>query len=281
VAVLLGLLVAISFGSGDFLGGRASQHANTVAVLFVAQCVAVVVAVIVAALVGADVSSSDLAYGAAAGVGTVTGLGLLYHGLAHGRISVVAPLTAVVGAIVPIGWALARGERPATVVLVGAACAVIAGALIAREREPADAAGRIGTGAGYALGAGVLLGSSLVLYAETSDASGFWPVLAARATALIVVGVAFAVLAVRSQVALPAGASRSLAFGAGLLDVGATALLVVAVRHGLLAVVAPVVALAPAFTVLWAWIVLRESIARSQLFGLGLALVGLVLVASG
>ena len=61
----------------------------------------------------------------------------------------------------------------------------------------------------------------------------------------------------------------------------ATTLLLAAVRHGLLVVVAPIAALAPAFTVMWAWIILREPVSRVQLVGLGLALVGLVLVTAG
>jgi len=46
-------------------------------------------------------------------------------------------------------------------------------------------------------------------------------------------------------------------------------------------VVAPAAALAPAFTVMWAWVVLREHVTRHQVIGLGIALAGLVLIAVG
>ena len=85
-------------------------------------------------VVSADVAFADVAFGAAAGVANASGLGLLYHGLAHGRIGVVAPVTAVVGAIVPVAWALAQGERPSGIVLAGAACAHPPD----EEREPRD-----------------------------------------------------------------------------------------------------------------------------------------------
>ena len=258
MAVLLGLCVAASFGSGDFLGGRASQQASTAAVLLLGQFVAVAGALAVAIVVGARVGGSDIGYGVAAGAANIAGLGLLYHGLAHGRIGVVAPLTAVVAAVVPVAWALARGERPAAIVLVGAVCAVTAGGLIAHAHDDSTNAPGQSRGVPYAIGAGALLGASLVLYAETNDASGFWPVLAARATGLVLVALA-----------------------AGALDVTANVLLLAAVRHGLLVVVAPVAALAPAFTVLWAWVVLHEHLAPAQMFGLVLALIGLVLVAAG
>ena len=43
-------------------------------------------------------------------------MGLLYKGLATGRASLVAPLTAVVGAVVPVTWGLITGERPSAMV---------------------------------------------------------------------------------------------------------------------------------------------------------------------
>jgi drug/metabolite transporter (DMT)-like permease len=281
VAVALGLVVALSFGSGDFLGGRAAQRASILSVLVIGQFVAVVGALVVAGLVGARVGRSDVGFGAAAGVANVVGLGFLYQGLARARIGVVAPITAVMGALVPVGWALASGERPSTVVLFGAVCAIVAGGLIARERDELDADRPIANGVGYALTSGTLLGISLVLYAETSPASGLWPVAVARLCGLVTVGAFFVIVAVRAPVPVPSGGARRLAVGAGLLDVTATTVLLVAVRHGLLVVVAPVAALAPAFTVVWAWIILREPVSRTQLSGLALALLGLALVATG
>jgi drug/metabolite transporter (DMT)-like permease len=76
------------------------------------------------------------------------------------------------------------------------------------------------------------------------------------------------------------GRSRWLAIGAGLLDVCATTLLLVAVRLGLVAVVAPVASLAPAFTVLGAWWYLKEETSTVQIVGFVLALAGLVMIAA-
>jgi uncharacterized membrane protein len=60
-----------------------------------------------------------------------------------------------------------------------------------------------------------------------------------------------------------------------------TVLLLVAVRRGLLTVVATLAALAPGFTVMLAWVVLREHLAVVQRAGLVLALAGLLLVSLG
>ncbi len=281
MAVVLGLFVAASFGSGDFLGGRASSRASTVAVLLVAQTVAAIGGFVVAVVVSARVGGADVAYGAAAGVANAAGLGLLYRGLAHARVGVVAPLTAVVGALVPVGWALARGERPSTLVLVGAACAIAAGGLIARETDDTSASTARSRGVPIALAAGACLGTSLVFFAETSSGSGFWPVFTARMSGLVIVAIAVLFLRARSSLTAPDRNATRLACAAGTLDLTATTILLAAVRRGLLVVVAPVASLAPAFTVMWASVVLHERVSREQYIGLGLALVGLVLVATG
>jgi drug/metabolite transporter (DMT)-like permease len=280
VAVVLGVLVAVAFGSGDFVGGRASMSTPTATVLVVSQWCAVVGAVVVTLAVGAHVSASDLVYGACAGGVNVVGLGLLYRGLASAAMGVVAPVTAVTASVLPVAWGLARGERPSVVVLLGAVLAIAAGGLIARESQPTG--GRaLASGTMLAVAAGAMLGTSLVLYAETSAGSGFWPVLTGRAAAAVLATAFVAVLASRRELAFPAGNARVLAVAAGVLDVTATVLLLEALRHGLLVVVAPVAALAPGFTVVLAWVVLREHLERHQWVGLLVALTGLVLVAVG
>jgi drug/metabolite transporter (DMT)-like permease len=285
VAVLLGFIVASAFGSADFYGGRASERAPTTSVLLVGQGTAASIALITALVVGAHVRGLDFVYGALAGMTNVCGLGFLYSGLARARAGVVAPLTAVVAALVPVGWGLVTGERPSAVVLVGAACAVMAGALIAREHSTSarenGTAPRRAAGVGHAVAAGSLFGSAIVLLAETANSSGFWPIFMARATGFVLMCVAVAVLTVRRGRVRVERPVRMLAAGVGAIDVAGTLLLLVAIRHGLLVVVAPVVALAPAFTVVLSWFVLHEHVTRPQLAGLALALVGLVLVASG
>jgi drug/metabolite transporter (DMT)-like permease len=280
IAALLGLLVAMGFGSGDFAGGRASVSASAVAVLVVSQACAVIGALVVALLVSARVGGDDIVLGVLAGSFNVVGLGLLYRGLAQSAAGVVAPIAAVVGAVVPVVWGLTQDERPSGLVLAGVTLAIVAGGLIAREPGPATGT-RLAQGSAQAAVAGLALGSSLVLYSETSDASGMWPVFAARVAALVLVGVAATWLAFTATVRFPAGSARVLAVSAGLFDVAATALLVVAVRRELVSVVAPIASLAPAFTVLLAWIVLRERLRVDQRVGLLVALAGLVLVAAG
>jgi drug/metabolite transporter (DMT)-like permease len=279
-AVLLGVIIAASFGSGDFVGGRASSTTPTISVLAVSQACSVVGAAILVLFVASHPAPHDIVYGALAGAVNVVGLGLLYRGLARYSAGVIAPITAVVGALVPVAWGLAHGERPSVLALVGVALAVGAGGLIALE-PGASAARGLALGVGQAVGAGAALGSSLVLYAETASRSGQVPVLAGRLAAFVLAGVACSWLRRTRDVPLPHGSARGLAVGAGVFDVAATALLVVAVRRDLLSLVAPVVSLAPGMTVILAWRVDHERLRRAQRVGLLVALVGLALVATG
>ena len=277
MAVFLGLLVAVSFGSGDFLGGRASRRVPTLDVLGLVQVFALAGAVVFALALGGHATTRDVGLGAAAGSLNVIALGCLYVGLATGRMGTVAPLTAMIAACIPVIWGLANGEDLGALSLVGVGLAIGAGGLVARERSVADEAGRT-RALWLALGAGLLFGSSLVLYSETGHDSGAWPVLAGRASAAALVLVAVVVMRGSLRFAPP---ERWMAMGAGVLDVTATALLLIAIRDGLVALVAPVAALGPAFTVMWAWLLLREPVGRVQLAGIAIGITGLVMIAAG
>ena len=278
MSLVLGLVVAASFGSGDFLGGLASTRARTVVVLVTVQTCALVGALIVAVLAGGHPTGGDYALGALGGVLNVAALGCLYQGLAIGRAGLVAPVAAVIGAVIPVVWGLATGENPATAALIGVALAIVAGGLISMERDehPSDAANRR-TSLLLALVAGVGFGFSFVCYGNTRDASEFWPVFSGRVGAVLAVLVVAALT--RSHIGL-SGTPRVQAIAAGALDVTATALLLVAIRNGLFSTGAPIAALAPAFTVGNAWWYLRERPSTVQIAGLALALSGLALIAA-
>ncbi len=277
--LLLGVIVAASFGTGDFLGGLASRRMPTLVTLLVSQLVALLGAVVVAVVAAGDPAPHDLLLGSAAGLMNVAALGCLYQGLAIGQIGMVAPIAAVIGAVIPVAWGLAVGERPSAVALFGVGLAIVAGGLISRERDDAASA-RSRQSLVLAVGAGMGFGLSFIFYAATSHDSGFWPVLTARATAVLVVLVAVVVTRARPRRPLerPPVVQAS---SAGVLDVAAATLLLVAVRSGLAATVAPVASLAPGFTVAHARWYLHERLSRVQVVGLVLALVGLALIAAG
>lgn len=279
MSIILAITAAALYGGGDFLGGRASRSAPTAFVLLLAQLAAGAGALIAVLVTEKPVIAHDLVLGAGAGAATAVGLGLLYYGLASGRMGVVAPVTAAVAAVVPVVWGMTNGERPPGVVWVGVVCAIVAAVLIGKEDDGSE--GRAGRSVLIAVGAGTGLGLSFVCYAETGSNSGMWPLLSARVVGVTLVGIVVLVLARRGQRMSISGAPRRAAVCAGLADIGGTVALVIAVRNDLAVVVAPLAALAPAFTVVLAWRILHEPIGRIQLVGLLLAALGVVLIAAG
>jgi uncharacterized membrane protein len=175
--VVLGALVALSYGTGDFLGGISAKRVPTVTVLLVSQTVGLVAAVLlVVALRDAPPAAHIFLLSAAAGAVGVVALGLLFRGLALGRMSVVAPLSAIGGGVLPVVWGLLRGERPSALALVGVGLALVAAAVVGRgaEHDPAPAVSpRMELALG--VGAGVGFGVVFILLAESSSGSGCGP----------------------------------------------------------------------------------------------------------
>jgi drug/metabolite transporter (DMT)-like permease len=277
--IALGAFVALAYGSGDFLGGISAKRVPTVAVLLVSQAFGLGAAVLlVVALRDAPPGAHIFLLSAAAGVVGVAALGLLFRGLAVGRMSIVAPLSAIGGGVLPVAWGLLRGERPSALALAGVGLALVAAAVVGRgaEHDPAPAISprlELALGAGAGIGFGVVF----ILLAESSSGSGMWPVLIARCASVPLLAIVAVVLGISPRVARTDLAPVA---GAGLFDVAANALVVLAVRRGLLSLVAPVASLYPATTVVLARVVLHERIGRQRAGGLAVGLVGLVLIAT-
>jgi drug/metabolite transporter (DMT)-like permease len=277
--IALGALVALAYGSGDFLGGISTKRLPTVTVLLVSQSFGLAAAtLLVVTLRDSPPPAHIFLLSAASGVVLVMALGLLFRGLALGRMSIVAPLSAIGGGVLPVVWGLLRGERPSALALVGVGLALVAAAIVGggAEHDPAAAISprlEMALGAGAGIGFGVVF----ILLAESSSGSGMWPVFIARCVSVPLLAVVSVVLGRSPR---EARADIAPVAGAGLSDVGANALVILAVRRGLLSLVAPVASLYPATTVVLARFVLHERIGRQRAGGLALGLVGLALIAT-
>ncbi|MDQ6857118.1 MAG: EamA family transporter, partial [Candidatus Dormibacteraeota bacterium] len=131
MAALLALVSALSYGVSDFSGGLAARRVAATTVVLVSNGFSLLLAVLVVTLLpGSAYSGSDVVWGLAAGTVGLLGVVLLYRGLAMGPMSVVAPLTAVLSAVVPVVVGVAGGERPGIVAVIGVVLAVPAMALI-------------------------------------------------------------------------------------------------------------------------------------------------------
>ena len=279
MAVLLGVLVALSYGAGDFLGGMGTRAQAVTTVVAASQASALVLLAVGVPLEGAPLGWDDVGLGALAGGVGVVGILLLYQSLATGTMGVVAPVTAVGAAVVPLVVGLATGERPGVLALIGAFVALGAVALVAGGESDSPEHAKAGRGSPLllAVGAGIAFGLVFVLLSATDEGSGFWPLLGGRTVSVTLVGLWL----LRSRTPLlPRPGTRLVVLGSGLLDVTANGLYLLAVREGLLSVVAVLSSLYPAATVVLARVVLGERLRPAQLAGLGLGLAGVTLIAA-
>jgi len=279
MAALLALLSAAAYGTGDFFGGLASRRSPVSGVVLRAHAVGLALLVVVAPFAGGVLTAGDAVIGAAAGVSGGLAVALFYQGLARGTMSVVAPITALLGTAVPVLYGLVRGERPSAVAGAGIVLALLAIALVSAEDDDEGRRGiRDRAVIGLALASGAGFGVFFVVLAEAGDDAGLWPVLVAR-----LASVALFALLVRSRFTAtrPLGAGTwRLAVLAGVLDVAANTAYVFATREGLLSVVAVLTSLYPAGTVVLARLFLAERLCPPQRVGLGLAAVAAVMVAA-
>ena len=102
MAVILALVSALGYGLSDFVGGLVSRRASAWSVAFLAGILATLCMRVVAMVVRGSPSAADLAWTVLAGVGSGVGTWFLYRGFAFGRMGVVAPVSAVGAAVVPV-----------------------------------------------------------------------------------------------------------------------------------------------------------------------------------
>ncbi len=276
MAALLALLSAATYGVGDFCGGIASRRAEAAGVVLWSHVVGLALVLASLPLVHGDLHGADVAIGAVGGLAGAVGVVLLYRALAIGPMSVLAPVTGLLAAAVPVVAGLLEGDRPAAPVACGMVLALGAIVLVSAEGggslRPSDP-----RGIALALGAGMGFGLFFVALSHTDDGAGTWPLLGARCASVGILGL----LALGGRIAphVP-GEVRPQTVAAGALDVTANLFYLLAVREGLLSVVSVLTALYPVSTVVLARIVLRERFIAVQRIGMALALTATILIAA-
>jgi drug/metabolite transporter (DMT)-like permease len=273
MSVLFALLASLIYGAADFYGGMGGRRMATIVVVFWSQLVGLILGVVVSLFFPApSLELSDLIWGAVAGLVGTGGIFALYQGLARGRMSVVSPLAALLSALIPLGIGLGMGERPLPLEWMGVALALPAIWLVSRAGDQGDDSP---VGVGYGIVAGLGFGLFFAAIAQTGDGAGFWPLVGARVSSVVLMAMAMAV----RRVAIPPRGTRLLVASVGLGDIAANVFLLLAFRAGLVTLVAVLASLYPAVTVLLAVVLLREPMNRPQRLGLALAAAAVVLIA--
>ena len=273
--VVFGLASAAAWGSADFGGGLASRRAPLFGVVLLSQVGGMAFAFGLALLRREPPPAPlDVGWSLLAGVLGAVGILGLYGGLAVGRMSVVAPVTGVLAAIVPVMAGVILEGLPHAVVLLGIAFALAAVVLV--SRLPGEAGGR--SGIELALASGLALGLFNVVISRVDDRLVFGPLTIVRAAEAATV--VLVVLATRRPVRLPAALAPAVV-GIGLLDMTGNAGFLFAQQSGPLAVASILSSLYPVTTLLLAALVLHERLTRTHAVGIAAAVGGIVLIGVG
>lgn len=281
MGIVLALAAAASYGAADFMGGLATRRVSVFQVTFLSQLLGTLLFVPWVLLFPASTyDDAAVAWGAAAGVAGATGVSLLYAALARGRMSIVAPITAVQAAVFPVAYGAAIGERPGPVVLTGVVVALAAVVLVASSPEvPVGRPAVPDRRSIYqAFAAGICFGAFFICLDQAPQDGGLWPLVGARMASLALL--TLLVVGTRTRLGGVSNAFGAIA-AAGALDLAANFFYLLASRRGLLAVVAVLTSLYPASTILLARVILKERISRGQRVGLAAAAVGVALISGG
>ena len=265
--------------------------------MVISQGVGFVAMVTILGIVG-EVSPSQGAifWSILAGLSGVLGLWFFYYALARGTMGVIAPLTALVGAGVPVVVAVFNGEQLAPGRLIGIGMALVAVVLISFPKAPIDASERrsfrtdladlpfaVMSGLGFA-------GFFIFVDQASENEATWWPLTIVRGAGLILVLIAILATTVRaagpgirSRLETTLGAEKLRTSGRGILslapllvltglgDVGGNVFFLLASHSDALSVAVVLASLYPVVTTVLAALFLHERLSRLQMLGVLLA----------
>jgi drug/metabolite transporter (DMT)-like permease len=220
---------------------------------------------------------ADFAWALLAGVGSATGSIFLFRGLARGRMGLVAPISAVGAAALPVLAGLAFGDRPSWLAWVGMLAALPGIWLVSREAtadRPTSMRGALVDGTVAGVGFGILF----IALAQISDNAGLLPLAANQLTGAILTVAAAASLRQRWR---PRRGVLGWGTASGVLGACGTLAFVVATGATSLGIAGVLASLYPAVTVLLAAGLLKERIGRAQGIGIGICTLAIATLALG
>ncbi|MCE7002430.1 DMT family transporter [Kibdelosporangium philippinense] len=275
LGILLALTSALAYGASDFIGGVGSRRHSSWQIVLVGQAAGALVMLVAGLLLPGSPAASDFAWALLAGVGSATGSIFLFRGLARGRMGLVAPVSAVGAAILPVLVGVAFGDRPSWLVWVGVLVALPGIWLVSRETTS-----EIGTGGAFVDGAiaGVGFGVLFIALGQISADAGLLPLAANQ-----LIGAVLTIVAATSlrQAWRPSRGVIGWGSASGVLGALGTLSFMVATGATSLGIAGVLASLYPAVTVLLAAGVLGERINSGQRAGIGICILAVATLAFG
>ena len=271
---LFGLLSALTWGAGDFAGGIVSRRTGVYRAAFYGESIGLALLVVMLAVVREPIPDrASWIWSAAAGACGSLGLILLLRALAEGLMSIAAPVSALMVAVLPVIASAVIEGLPGPLKYLGFGLALLAIWLISRrdsrskELQLADLR--------LPLLAGVCFGFYFILMHQGSRTATVWPMIAARFAGSIVL---LFVAAAKHQLQWPGRKIAPLVLLNAAGDIAGNTFYILAGQVGRLDVAAVISSLYPGTTILLAGMFLHERLNRLQWLGIFAALAALALM---
>lgn len=271
--IFFGLASAASYGLSDFLGGLVARRTRTVSLLISSQFMTISAFIVPAILTGDPMPSPFEALLAVIGGLLSIAVGnMFFHALAHGKMSIVAPVAALVTTCFPVAFSILREGAPSNLTMLGFGVALVAVFLVSSTEKIGVIAWRSLT---LPVGAGVLAGIMFIIIGYTTERSTYTPLIFFRVTSLL------GNLVLAWRLGAPRLVPRRLmpaALTTGFFSALATITFVMAAQVGRLDVASVLSALSPCITALLAAMFLRERVGHYQWVGIATATAAIVLI---
>ncbi|MBH0129257.1 EamA family transporter [Salinibacterium sp. NK8237] len=293
LSVVLALAAAVFYGVSDFFGGLSTRRLRVVPATTIIHAFATVSLLIAILFVPVSFEPDAVFWGGLAGLGAILGLLTFYAALADGPMSLVAPLIAVVGAVVPVAFAVIAGDQLSVQAWIAIGLALVSALLVSITRSDSGARVRPRTVV-ISIVSGLSLGGALIALDQAPHSAGLAPAVVEIVVGLSVMLVLLGAIRVSAPLRRffaqfdhqpeggPVGSvsrARILAAAGGVLVGASNAFILFALQAGSLAAVSVLVSLYPLATIVLARFTLHEKVSRIQLLGMVLALVASVMLA--
>ena len=274
--ILFGLGAAFAWGAADFTGGLAARRTGAYRAALYGEATGL--PFILVALLGSRETLppvAPLAMAAFAGAIGTTGLLLLFHAMESGRMSIAAPVSALMAATLPVMVGTLTQGFPGLLTFLGFGLSLSAIWLISREEGNHSHVLTHIRDLRLPLLAGIGFGTYFILVHEAAQQATYWIMFASRMGGVLVMTIFMLARQKNWQVSSNAW---PLILLNSFLDVAGNVFYVFASQIGRLDIAAVLSSLFPAVTVLLAAILLKERVARSQAIGILLALAAIALL---
>jgi drug/metabolite transporter (DMT)-like permease len=275
LSILFGLASALSWGAGDFAGGLASRKTGAYRAVLYGEAIGLAL-LLLFGLRGPQPIPDVISwiYAVIAGALGTAGILMLYASMVEGKMSIAAPVSALLAAALPVVVGIFTQGTPGLPTFIGFGFALSAVWLVSQSEDGIKDIFSHLADLRLPLLAGVGFGCYFTFMNLATRQVTFWPIVAGRSAGLAVM-VLFILF--RRGEWRPERAAWPFLILNGVLDVGGNLFYVLAGQTGRLDVSAVLSSLFPGATVLLASLVLKERISRVQWLGVAAALIAIIL----